>query len=122
MKRKFCGTCEEVFPIPGTFEGHVKSPSPTRIIETRIVLGLEDNEKLGIRKNRITLTGADVKAIFEPVLEEVVRLVTEQIKASKKDVKAVIMVGGFSENAYLINAITHAVKQYHVEVMQCPNR
>lgn len=60
--------------------------------------------------------------MFEPVLEEVVRLVTGQIKASKKNVKAVIMVGGFSENAYLINAITLGVKQYNVEVMQCPNR
>ena len=60
--------------------------------------------------------------MFEPVLEEVVRLVTGQIKASKKKVKAVIMVGGFSENAYLINAIELAIKQYNVEVMQCPNR
>lgn len=102
--------------------GHVKSRSTTRVIETCIVPGLEDNEKLGIRKNRITLTGVEVRAMFEPVLEEVVRLVTSQIKASKKNVKAVIMVGGFSENAYLINAITHAVKQYNVEVMQCPNR
>ena len=60
--------------------------------------------------------------MFEPVLEEVVRLVTGQIKASKKKVKAVIMVGGFSENAYLINAIQQATKQYNIEVMQCPNR
>ena len=77
---------------------------------------------MGIRKNKITITGAEVRAMFEPVLEEVVRLVTGQIKASKKAVKAVIMVGGFSENSYLIDAITHAVEQYNVEVMQCPNR
>ena len=98
------------------------SPSITRIIETCIVPGLEDNVNLGIRKNKITLAGAEVRAIFEPVLKEVVSLVTGQIKASKKSVKAVIMVGGFSENAYLINVITHGVKQYNVEIMQCPNR
>ena len=77
---------------------------------------------MGIRKGKITITGAEVRAMFEPVLEEVVRLVTGQIKASKKAVKAVIMVGGFSENSYLIDAITHAVEQDNVEVMQCPNR
>ena len=60
--------------------------------------------------------------MFEPVVEEVVRLVTGQIKASKRDVKAVIMVGGFSANVYLFKAITQGVKQYKVTVMQCPNR
>ena len=60
--------------------------------------------------------------MFEPVVEEVVRLVTGQIKASKRDVKAVIMVGGFSANVHLINSIKQGVKQYRVEVMQCPNR
>lgn len=55
-------------------------------------------------------------------MEEVVRLVIGQIKASKKDVKAVIMVGGFSANVHLINSIKQGVEQYKVEVMQCPNR
>ena len=102
--------------------GHGKSVSTTQLIETCTVPGLEDNKELGIRKNKFTLAGAEVRAMFEPVLEEVVRLVTSQIKASKNKVKAVIMVGGFSENAYLIKTITHAVKPYNIEVMQCPYR
>ena len=60
--------------------------------------------------------------MFEPVLEEVLRLVTGQIKASKKEVKAMIMVGGFGQNAYLWVAIKHEVKELTVDVMQSPNR
>ena len=84
--------------------------------------GLEDNNELGIRKNKVTLAGAELRAIFEPVVEEVVRVVVGQIKASKRDVKAVIMVGGFGANVHLTNSIKQAVKQSNVEVMQCPNR
>ena len=55
--------------------------------------------------------------MFKPVLNEVLRLVTGQIKASKKDVKAVIMVGGFGQNAYLWDPIKHEVKELRVDVM-----
>ena len=60
--------------------------------------------------------------MFEPALKEVLRLVTGQIKASKKEVKAVIMVGGFGHNVYLWVAINYEVKELRVDVMQSPNR
>ena len=44
-------------------------------------------------------------------MKEVLRLVTGQIKASKKEVKAVIMVGGFGHNVYLWVAINYEVKE-----------
>ena len=82
---------------------------------------LSDNSELGIRKNKLTLAGTEVRAIFEPVLKEVLRLVTGQINATKKSVKAVILVGGFGQNAYLRDAIRHEIKSSKIEVYKCPN-
>lgn len=86
------------------------------------VPGLSDNKELGIRKNKMTLAGLEVRAIFEPVLNEVLRLVKGQITATKKAVKAVILVGGFGQNAYLRDAIRHEIKSSRTQVYQSPNR
>ena len=84
--------------------------------------GLSDNKELGIRKNKMTLAGTEVRAIFEPILKEVLRLVTGQINATSKPVKAVILVGGFGQNAYLRDAIRHEIKSSNIDVYQSPNR
>lgn len=75
-----------------------------------------------IRKNKMTLPGAEIAVIFEPVVKEVLSLVAGQIKAAKRHVKAVILVGGFGQNAYLRDAIREEVKSSNVEVLQSPNR
>lgn len=83
--------------------------------------GLDDNPSLGIRRGRWTLRGTDVKEIFKPVVNEVVKLVTDQIAASQTHIKAVLMVGGFGQSAYLRDCIRQAVSKDGVEVMQSPN-
>lgn len=70
----------------------------------------------------MTMAGAEVKAIFDPVVKAVLNLVTDQIKAARRHVKAVILVGGFGQNAYLRDAIREEVKSSGVEVLQSPNR
>ena len=70
----------------------------------------------------MTLAGTEVRAIFEPVLKEVLRLVTGQINATEKHVKAVILVGGFGQNAYLRDSIRNEIKSSKIEVYQSPNR
>ena len=70
----------------------------------------------------MTLLGTTVKVIFEPVVNEVLKLVTGQIEAAKRPVKAVVLVGGFGQNGYLRDAIRDKVKSSSVEVMQSPNR
>jgi len=86
------------------------------------VPGLPDNRELGIRKNKLTVAGSDIRAIFKPILDEVLKLVTGQIRASRKPMKAIILVGGFGQNAYLRDSIRQEVKRLKVEVMQSPNR
>jgi len=52
-------------------------------------------------------------------MQEVVNLVLGQIKATKTAVRAVLLVGGFGQSAYLRDCIRAAVGD--VEVMQSPN-
>ncbi|CAD6568371.1 MAG: hypothetical protein ASARMPREDX12_001385 [Alectoria sarmentosa] len=101
VKRQFSGKSGQEFQIP--------------------VPGLANNKELGIRKNKMTLLGTTVKVIFEPVVNEVLKLVTGQIEAAKRPVKAVVLVGGFGQNGYLRDAIRDKVKSSSVEVMQSPN-
>jgi len=85
------------------------------------VPGMKDNAKHGIRRGKMRLTGAELRTIFEPVVKEILDLVKGQIKATNSVVKAVLMVGGFGQNAYLRERIREAIKGENIEVMQSPN-
>lgn len=86
-----------------------------------IVPGLVDDFQAGIRRGRMTVTGADFEKVFEPVIHEVISLIKGQIESTILPVKAVLLVGGFGQNAYLRDRIRQAVGS-NVEVMQSPNR
>lgn len=74
-----------------------------------------------MRRGRLRLIGSDVGKIFEPVVKEVISLVKGQIAATKADVKAVLMVGGFGQSVFLRDSIRSAVADQGIEVMQSPN-
>ncbi|MDI1491919.1 MAG: hypothetical protein OHK93_003130 [Ramalina farinacea] len=101
VKRQFRGGLSEEFIIP--------------------VPGLRDDPFRGVRRGRLTMTGEQVKEIFEPVVKEVLDLIDQQIKITnlRADVKAVLLVGGFGQNAYLRDRIRAAIGG--IEVMQSPN-
>ncbi len=82
---------------------------------------MKDNKKHGIRRGKMRLTGAEVRTIFEPVVKDILGLVRGQIKATNTQVKAVLMVGGFGQNAYLRERIREEIKGDNIEVMQSPN-
>ena len=65
------------------------------------------------------MTGQEIKAIFEPVMDKVLQLVNGQIQATQNAVKAVILVGGFGQNAYLRERINEAIGD--IEVLQPPH-
>jgi hypothetical protein len=66
------------------------------------------------------MTGTEVSKIFEPVVQEIVTLVKGQIASTGKKVRAVLMVGGFGQNAYLRDTIRASIDR-KIEVMQPPN-
>ncbi|KIW93344.1 uncharacterized protein Z519_05949 [Cladophialophora bantiana CBS 173.52] len=80
---------------------------------------LEDNPANGLVKNSMTLSGATMFRLFDPIVREVDRLVGEQISAVKIErlqasppnpngVKAIFLVGGFGSSDYLAKAIQNS--------------
>lgn len=65
------------------------------------VPGIANDEKTGVYRGRLQVTGQEMKALFAPVLQEVQDLVYGQIQASRKRVKAIFLVGGFGQSPYL---------------------
>ena len=93
---------------------------PKTLQLTKEVPGLADNASQGVRRSKLKMSGEDVKKIFDPVVDEVIGLVQGQIRATRKPVKAVLLVGGFGQNTYLREAIRSAIGSA-IEVMQPPN-
>lgn len=80
-----------------------------------------DEESLGVHNARFTLTGEEVYDIFEPVIQEVISLVTRQIHSAEAvdaPARGIILVGGFGENNYLYERLCEAVGK--VEVLRPP--
>ena len=85
--------------------------------------GMPDNAHLGIKNHKLRLEGTELRTIFEPVLDETIKLVMDQINRCGKPVKAVILVGGFGQNGYLRDEIAKEVKRFSnsIEVIQSVN-
>ncbi len=117
--------------ISGNLRGRIQCPRYlTRIFgllectnQKLTVPGLRDNAQLEIRRGRMRLHGTDLRMIFEPILNTILKLVMKQVKASKNAVKAVLLVGGFGQSAYLRDTLRQEVKNYNenADVMQSPN-
>ncbi|KAL9101421.1 MAG: hypothetical protein Q9163_003313 [Psora crenata] len=84
------------------------------------VPGLADDPSQGVRRGKFKMTAAQVRSIFDPVVDEIVALVRGQIAATQKKVKAVLLVGGFGQSAYLRETIRSSIDP-SIEVMQPPN-
>ncbi|KAG0646476.1 hypothetical protein D0Z07_7532 [Hyphodiscus hymeniophilus] len=97
--------------LPSTFDQDgYKVPVP----------GLPNNVKLGIRRAKLTVTPAEMQDIFEPIIGSVIKLVKNQISATKTTVKALLLVGGFGQNNYLKDRLSTSLPK-SVIVMQPPN-
>lgn len=60
-----------------------------------------------------------MKGIFEPIILKIIEFVKGQIKASKKNIRAVLLVGGFGQNNYLKERLRGSLSG--IEVLQPPN-
>jgi hypothetical protein len=61
--------------------------------------GLPDNQELGVKRGSLEFSGAEIGDIFDPIIDEILKLVTSQI--IRESVAAILLVGGFSRNKYL---------------------
>jgi len=58
-----------------------------------------------------------MNGIFEPIILKIIELVKGQISATSKNIRAVLLVGGFGQNAYLKERLRGSLVQ-NVEVLQ----
>lgn len=84
------------------------------------VAGLANNKALGIQRGRLLLKAMDLQMIFEPVIQQIITLVQDQITTSKVSINAVLLVGGFGSSTYLRERLRNALGG-KVQVMQPPN-
>lgn len=73
--------------------------------------GLPDDEEAGVDSGFMVMTTEQVKAIFDPVTDEVVKLLQGQVDAIRNkgdNVSGIILVGGFGQSNHLYNKLkTH---------------
>ncbi|KAK7917234.1 hypothetical protein PG985_010842 [Apiospora marii] len=92
IKRKFCGE--------GDRPHYIHFPS----------LKLEDDPDENLENNTWYMKWQDLRGIFDPIIKDVLRLVDDQVQASRqkrpsRPLKAIFLVGGFGSNAYLKSRI-----------------
>ena len=96
-KRKFDGSPDDILiPVPG----------------------LSNDRSKGIMRGKLTISGATMRSIFEPVMTAITTLVKAQVKMTG-NARAVLLVGGFGQSPYLRKCIKTVVGP-KVEVMQPP--
>ncbi|OJJ67906.1 hypothetical protein ASPBRDRAFT_199609 [Aspergillus brasiliensis CBS 101740] len=84
--------------------------------------GLKDNPKIGLQDGFLQLDGAQIKNIFDPVVDRVKVQIIHQVhsaRAKNKPVKAILLVGGFGSSEYLYRCIQETFSD--ITVMQPPN-
>jgi molecular chaperone DnaK (HSP70) len=67
-------------------------------------IGIQDDEFAGVEDGFLSISRAEMREIFDPVVNEVLKLVQQQIasvEACGRKASAVLLVGGFGASEYL---------------------
>jgi hypothetical protein len=93
----------------------------SKLAKLHLVPGVADDASARIYAGFLEVSYAEMKEVFRPVMDEVVRLVNQQIKEASKNgsISAVILVGGFGESICLYRRLKESVKP--IPVLQTPN-
>ena len=62
----------------------------------------------------------EVKSIFDPIVDKIIKLVNDQIRATSRPIRAVLLVGGFGQNNYLKERLRTSLSSA-VQILQPPN-
>ncbi|KAI0528130.1 actin-like ATPase domain-containing protein [Xylaria bambusicola] len=80
---------------------------------------LEDDEDEDLVGNCWTMSGRQVKGIFDPLITDIIRLVEEQVNSAQaklqgRPIKAIFLVGGFGASLYLKSCIENEIPNIQV--------
>lgn len=95
------------------FENHTKIRFSGRRGDEIPMFGI--GSQAGIKRHRLELSCTEIKAIFDPVISEILTLIDDQIQQTTKKVKLILLVGGFSDSIYLQTRIKETFGA-HIEV------
>ncbi|KAG9293843.1 hypothetical protein G9A89_019181 [Geosiphon pyriformis] len=89
-------------------------PALKQYITTNVKEQMEEDEWI------VELQFDDIKAMFDPVVDKIIRLIRNQINANRENkCSAIFMVGGFAESPYLIARIKKIFNQ-EVKIIAVP--
>ncbi|KAK0100291.1 hypothetical protein ONS96_007572 [Cadophora gregata f. sp. sojae] len=89
IKKEFNGDLDKSFSVPAR--------------------GLPYRPGMNIENGQVKISGRELQQIFEPVIAQILSLVTAQIRATHKQVTAVLLAGGFGTSKYLMKRIQDEV-------------
>ncbi|KAF8470614.1 hypothetical protein BDZ91DRAFT_718518 [Kalaharituber pfeilii] len=90
------------------------------------VPGVPDDYRRKVQDGFLDISRADMQSIFEPVIEEILRLIQEQldtiIKGKHKPASTIVLIGGFGSSSYLYKRVkkhleTHSQDAGNIEVV-----
>ncbi|EAW11693.1 uncharacterized protein ACLA_093920 [Aspergillus clavatus NRRL 1] len=84
--------------------------------------GVGDKRMIGLESGLLTLSQQTTGGIFNPVVDEIEALIQEQmveVSSTGKQIKAILLVGGFGSSECLLKRLRSAI--INVTVMQPPN-
>ncbi|PKY37990.1 hypothetical protein RhiirA4_439064 [Rhizophagus irregularis] len=119
MIQKFCQHVKLPFTgdLKFSYELDIEEVAPNlkRYIQNEIKDEMEENEWL------IKIDYDDVKAMFDPVVNKIIRLIHLQLSNAQEECPTMILVGGFSESKYLQKRIKEEF-QHRVKNISVPNQ
>ncbi|PWW76350.1 actin-like ATPase domain-containing protein [Tuber magnatum] len=90
--------------------------------------GATDDSTAGIEDGMFVIYRDEMRKIFDPVVQEIVQLVQQQVKEVEKtktcQVKALVLVGGFGESEYLRSRLQNQIRTIDgrkPSILQPPN-
>lgn len=73
------------------------------------VVGIPDDQEKGVKDGFLRVTHAEIHEIFEPIVLQVIDLISSQVisvlKSSHGPISAILLVGGFGSSEYLYHRI-----------------
>ncbi|EFJ22077.1 hypothetical protein SELMODRAFT_416857 [Selaginella moellendorffii] len=84
------------------------------------------DEKLGVERDygeydELKFNATDIKAVFDPEVDKIVHLISQQLDGSSDKVRYIFLVGGFANNPYLVTRVREAFKERVAKVFVPPN-
>lgn len=91
---------------------------PNFYVNVPTVGNLED---AGVYGGNFEISRLEMKALFDPVIDKIIRLIRDQVMAASvgpQQVNSILLVGGFGESEYLYQRVLKWASQYNVQVIQ----